>query len=1024
MGLSLRRLLTTLAALAIAPALASAQQDATITGRVVDRATQQPLPDVQILVVGTTLGTRSGDGGRYRIGGVPAGQVQLRVIRIGYESATRTLAVGPGETVTADFALAAAAITLDRVVVTATGEQQRTRESGNSVAVIDVEQVNLAPVQSFSDLLSSRAAGVVVQTSGGTTGGSSRIRIRGSNSVSLTNDPLLIIDGVRVNNSAVSNSIGVGGQSPSRFDDINPEDIENIEVLKGPAASALYGTAAANGVIQITTKKGRQGAPRWNLYTEAGDIREIIDYPANYVRRGTTINRATAAQNGLATVCTLEAEARQLCVPNADGLASWNPLEDPTATPFRDGWRTGLGLSVSGGGEQTTYYVAGDLEREQGVYDVNKLRRVNLRSNLRTQVRDNINLTISGGYLDSDLELPQNDNNLFGFISGGLLGRATDDEAGRGYAAGFPPSLFMEAVSVQQDVNRFTGGANLNWQITPWLNAVGVAGIDLVSRNDHSTTFPNIIFSFGLNEGSRTNNRFAIATYTANGGLTATYGLTPDIQSTSSVGMQYTEEETRSTRAFGAVLLPGTGSLEGTSSRFAVGENNVENVTVGIYGQQQFAWKDRLFVTGALRADDNSAFGQDFGLVYYPSASLSYVISEEPFFFPDTRWLSLVRLRLAYGESGQRPSFRDAVTFFNPVAVTVRNVSVAAIAVGGTGNPTLEPERSREFEAGFEAGLLEGRLGLDFTWFTRQTRNALVARRLAPSLGASTTRFENLGRVDNRGWELQLTSNIVQQENFGWELGIAASGVKNKLVELGEGITPIIFGLGGASQRHQEGFPLGAYFMRPIISWADLNGDGVITRAGCPGAPVIGPGGVPVAQQPPCEITIGDTAVFLGSPFPEREISINSSLTLFRWARLHALLDYRGGYELYNSTTSFRCASVFQNCQAAFDPTAPLEEQARAQAVLLGTEAGYIEDADFWKLREVSLTLTAPTEWARRLRTEGMRLTIAGRNLGTWTDYTGFDPEVNSTGSLNFNAADFLTQPNVRTFTARLDFTF
>jgi TonB-linked SusC/RagA family outer membrane protein len=1019
MRTSLCRLLKAASFAAIVSSGAAAQTMGTIAGTVTDRATNQPVGSAQVVIVGTTLGTITDAQGEYQIASVPSGTRQVRVLRLGYQSVTQTVTVSAGATTTVNVALQASAVALDAVVVTATGTEQRARERGNSVSIITVDSINLAPIQNLSDLLSSRSPGIVVQSAGGTTGTTSRIRIRGSNSVSLSNSPLLIIDGVRVENNPASTSIGVGGQEPSRFNDINPEDIEKIETLKGPAASALYGTAAANGVIQITTKKGVPGRARWNAFAEGGEIREITAFPANFVRFGVTTNRATAAQNGLATVCTVENEERGLCAPNADGLRSFNPLEDATATPFRDGWRTTYGVNVAGGTGQTTYYLATDFEREQGVYDANALRRVNLRSNVRSQVRDNIDVTASIGYLDSELTLPQNDNNLFGFISGGLLGEAEDDPDTRGFAAGFPPSLFTQAVNTQQDVNRFTGSLNLTWKIMPWLTGVGVAGLDLTNRNDHEIVNPNIIFSFGLEEGERTNNRHVFASYTGNGGLTAVFALTPDIQSTSSLGVQYTEETTRSTEAFGAILLPGTGSLEGASARFAVDEDNIENITVGLYGQQQFAWKDRLFVTGAVRADDNSAFGQDFGLVYYPSASLSYVISDEEF-FPTTRWVSSLRLRAAYGESGQRPSFRDAVTFFNPVAVTVGDESIAAIAVGGTGNPLLEPERSREFEAGLEMGLVDDRVGVDFTWYTRQTRNTLIARRLAPSLGASTTRFENLGEVKNDGWELQLNSRVVQRPNVTWDLSVSASANDNELVELGEGIQPIIFGLGGDSQRHQEGYPLGAYFQQPILSAEDKNGDGVISRAGCPGTPVIGAGGVPISPQPECEVVLGDTAVFLGRPFPKREFTFNSTLNVFRLVQINALLDHRGGYQQINFTESFRCSSTFQNCGAAFDPTAPLDQQARAAAAARGTDAGYIEDASFWRLREVSVTISAPPEWTRRIGTEQLKLTLAGRNLKTWTDYSGFDPEVNQFGFDNFSTADFLTQPNVRTFTARL----
>ena len=250
-----------------------------IAGRVLDRQSQQPLENAQIRIVGTQRGTQTDQTGAYRLSGVPVGATSIVAQRIGYGQQPRSVVVTAGATATVDFSLSVSATQLDQVVVTATGETQRKRESGNATATIDPTALPLGATTNFSDVLAARAPGVSVTTSGGTVGGGSRIRIRGSNSVSLSNDPLLIIDGIRIDNTANSTSIGVGGQQPSRFNDINPDEIENIEIIKGPAAAALYGTAAANGVIQITTKKGRAGKTRWDLTGEGGGRRTSMPIP-------------------------------------------------------------------------------------------------------------------------------------------------------------------------------------------------------------------------------------------------------------------------------------------------------------------------------------------------------------------------------------------------------------------------------------------------------------------------------------------------------------------------------------------------------------------------------------------------------------------------------------------------------------------------------------------------------------------------------------------------------------------------
>lgn len=985
--------------LVLLPGWAIAQQDGTITGRVVDSVSQQPIASAQVRVVGTTLGALTSDRGEYRITGVRPGTVTLRAQRIGYAAKTMTVQVPAGGSVTADFALEATAAQIDEVVITASGEEQRRRESGVSVGRIDADALPKAAINNFSDVLSARAPGVTVQSAGGTAGTGSRIRIRGSNSVSLANDPIIIIDGVRVNNDANSTSIGVGGQQPSRFDDLNTDDIADIQIIKGPAAAALYGTAASNGVIQITTKRGQAGKTRWEAYASYGPEHQVAHFPDNARMFG----RLTDSTHALTSNCNIIRQASGVCT--ADSLVAFNPLE--AHSPFIDGWREGYGLAASGGGRAATYYVAGDYAREQGVYEPNKLRRINLRANLHGQLRDNLDVTVTTNYLQSRLGLPQNDNNSEGVISGGLLGGIRDDSVSFGYLLTRPEKLFK--LQTQQDLERFTGGVAANYQPLSWLKGVFQAGIDYTTRYDHFLVEPGI---FTPDEdpdaavGERASNPYQIWDYTANGGVTGTFQLTPSLLSTTRLGVQYHREFLHGTEAFGERLTPGTSSLNGANALFTVDETSADIITIGGYLQQEFGWHDRVFLSAGLRTDRNSAFGIDFKNVFYPSVNLSWVIGEEPF-FPDTRGIvSSLQLRAAYGESGQNPQFRSAITFFNPTSVAFEQSDLAGITIGGAGNEDLRPEVSREYELGFEAGLFDDRLNADFTYYHKTTHDALVAQRLAPSLGVADTRFINIGKVLNRGFELLLNGTVVKTDPARLDLTVSGSLLKNELLDLGTDATgkpipPIIFGLGGDTQRHQNGFPLGGYWQRPILGFNDDNGDGIIA---------------------PDELQIGDSAVFLGQPYPKRELSISPRLTLFKYVELSGLLDYQGGQKLYNSTEDFRCGSNFLTCRAVQDKTSPLSEQARAVAnVAFSTVAGYIEDASFWKLRELAVTLHAPTSWATRAGVSGLSLTLAGRNLHTWTKYTGLDPELNEAGQSNFTTAEFLTQPPIRYYTVRLN---
>lgn len=1028
MSRTLSRLAMLIAILtAVRPVAAQQPATGTVAGKVTDAATGRPLQDVQVSIVGTTRGVATGADGTYRITGVAAGAVAVRTQRLGYLAITKPGTVAAGAPLTLDFALTASVTQIDQVVITGTGETQRKRERGTATSTIDSTSFNPATVRTLSNVLQARAPGVTVTSSGGTQGTGSRIRIRGSNSLSLGNDPLIILDGILLDNATGSFSIGLGGQTISRFDDINPDDIENIELIKGPAATALYGTAAANGVIQVTTKRGRAGKSRWNSWVEQGNEAQIADFPANYATIGTLVVGGARTAG-----CTIDQQSRGVCVPNPDSTVSWNPLVE--VNPFRTGRRNTTGLSVAGGNEYANYYLSGEHELTRGIIDQNNQQRVNLRSNVTARPTQNLNLAATVGYTRGYLQLPYNDNSAFGIVSQGLLGKAFDcspttrattpscgaDSLSRGYFnANVRPTDFF-VVRNQQDISRFVTGLTADWQAKPWLKAVGRAGMDLNARYDQQLFPPNQLFySQATVEGSRFQNRSEIINYSVSGTVTASFNLRPDLTSATSVGMQYLDNKFFATSASGAILLPGTSSLNGASARFAVGETNQRVRTIGGYVEQRFGWRDRLFATVGLRADDNSAFGTQAPVVNYPSASLSYVITEEDW-FPQLAFLDQLRVRTAYGRSGQRPGFRQAFTTLSPVSVRAENVERAAVTLNTTGNAELRPEITAETEGGFEATMFRGRLGVDFTVFSKKTTDLLVARTLAPSLGATNTTFANLSEMTNRGIELLVTGTVLSRPGFQWQASLAATGLSNKLVALGNGIQPILFGF-NSSQKHIGGYPAGSYFQRSY-TYDDVNGDGIISRVNCP--TIGGTANPQVVGGPACEVFLSDSVEYRGQPLPTREFNLQQTFTIQKYIALNVLLQHRGGNKLFNSTREFRCS--FATCQELNDRSVPLAEQARGISRFMGTVDGYIEDASFTRLSELSLTLTAPQAWVRKIgtRAETVSLTIGGRNLALWTNYTGFDPEVNSNNGTNFTTADFLAQPPTRQWTTRLNITF
>jgi TonB-linked SusC/RagA family outer membrane protein len=994
----INRLCRLVAALAFtgAPAVVGAQQTtAIIEGRVTDRDSHQPVPAAQVTIVGTGLGAVTNEAGQYTIRGVPAGTVNVRARRLGYAVVTQPVTVSAGDRATLDFALTAAESRLEEVVITATGETQRKRENGASIGVLSVDSVPLAANNSAADVLSSRVPGVTVDQPNGTAGGANRIRIRGSNSISLSNDPLVIIDGIRVAGNASasggSDSPGIytGTDGPSRLNDIDPNDIADIQVIKGPAAAALYGTAAANGVIQITTKRGQQGKARFDAFVEEGSVHMATDFPANYAQIGTTAGGIRI------TNCDIVLQGAGACTPIADSLVSWNPLEQ--ASPFIVGNRRSYGLNVSGGTTAMTYALGGSYQREQGIYESNRLRNVQAHTNLHSQLRDNLDVTLSGTYVDGHVTRPQDGDNLGSIVSDGLFGTAFDD-AKRGYLFVTPEK--SQQIQTSQDINRFMGSVSGNYLPVHWLTLTGVGGVDYVNQLDAQFVPPGVFDPLtedpNLAQGQRTLSPNQIFNYTVNASATARYPLRwiGGALATSTVGVQYNRSRTMGSRAFGQSLAPGTRSLNGANAQFAVDELNVGLATLGYLVQQQLTWNDRVYLTGAVRTDRTSAFGTNFKHVYYPAASLSWVIGDEPF-FPKTDVISSLRVRAAYGTSGQNPQFRQAITYYVPRSVAFRGTDVPGVTVGGTGNANLKPETSKEFEVGLDAGLFHERLNAEFTFYNKVTDDAIVAQNLPPSLGAAPNRYVNVGKVRNSGIELLVNARLLDTRPVRIDLTLNGTTVHNKVVTLGEGIAPII----GAFQRVQAGYALGAFFDQPITSFSDANGNGVID---------------------PDEITLADSAVFIGNPFATRTLSIMPTITLFKNVRVSALVDYRGGQTVLDYNNGARCA-FFDNCQAIQDRSAPLADQANAVAAsTFGVFGGYMEDASFTKLREVAVTWSIPATVSRRVGVSGLSLTLAGRNLYTWTKYKGLDPETNiqTTG---YTVLDLESTPPARYYTARLN---
>src|SRR2546426_1115677 len=926
-----------------AAGVVAAQQGA-VVGRVTDQTTGQPLVNARITVPGTSLLAATNADGRYRLGNVPPGQVTVRATLLGYAAGHRTVTLGAGETAEADFPLQLAAFSLDEVVVTATGDQTK-KEVGNSVARIDAaKQVEQGATSTFTDLLNAHAAGVQVLP-GNQTGNPSRVRIRGTNSLSLSNEPVYVVDGVRINSANRSSSVcNVGCAPPSRVNDLNPDEIESLDVIKGPSATALYGTDAANGT---------------------GD-------------------------------------------------------------------RQQSGLQVSGGSDAVRYYVSGDWENETGILQMppfavqrmvavrplpdagaipddqlrpNGLRKTSVRANLQANLNPRVDVLLSSGFISSRLRVPPTDNNTTGLLSNAFGGLGVKNNGRWGYRAFTPDQMFSELIG--QDINRFIGSATANWRPTSWLAARGTAGIDFVDRLDTDLCIRDqcTTFSTTTKTGFKQDNRTNFFQYTAEGNVSANLRLTSSLASRTTAGVQYFKNVFDRNGAYGENLSGGATTVTAGTIPLADEVTDISK-TLGLYVEQYFAFKDRLFVTGALRADDNSAFGANFKAVYYPKLSVSYVISEEPG-FPKWKWLNSLRLRGAIGASGVQPGTTDALRFFQPTKASVDATDNPALVFQAMGNPNLRPERAREYEFGGDATLFDNRFNIELTYYNKRTKDALIARIVAPSVGASATQFQNLGAVVNRGIEGLVDVRVLDGRMLGWDVSVNAAYNTNFIADMGidpatgKPIPPIV----GTTTRQTAGYPINGWWQQPY-TFADKDGNGIITAN---------------------EITVADSAQFIGYPNPRWEVTYTSGIDLFnKRVRINALFDHKSGFYQLNGTERIRCENR-NNCRGLIDRTAPLWEQARVVALRetpSRTQYGFIEKPSFVRLRDASITYELPEAWARSFRASRMSLTLAGRNLWKTTSWSGMDPEANYFEGATGIVSNFQTTPPPTYWTARLNVNF
>jgi TonB-dependent SusC/RagA subfamily outer membrane receptor len=705
----------------------------TIRGKVTNAA-GQPLPNAQVFVVGTPTGAQTGADGGYTIGRVAAGTVTVRARLIGYEASERSVVVADGAVAAADFRLTPSAVSLDQVVVTGTAGSARKREVGNSIGQVSVASLPEVPTN-VSNLLAGRVAGVNISGGLGNAGSGSAIRLRGATSMALSNQPLIYVDGVRTRSDEYPrNGIFQGATQRganaygSPLNDINPDDIERIEVVKGAAATTLFGTDAAAGVIQIFTKRGSQGAPKWTTQLNSGFSR--------LQKFGT----------------------------DAVPLIYMDPF-------IRDAGRLGLQAQVAGGTQAGVRYLFSfGADNTDGVLELDNERKYQLRTNVDFSPMKNVQMSWNSSFSTNLITQTPAGNNAQGVTLNAF-------RRDRNYFGKADPDTIklVYGQRLNSNVDRLLLGSTITW--TPVANyssrlIVGFDRSSLENRNVRPYGFPGAVT--GIIQNQVWQNKILSLDWANN----YDWQVSDGFKATLSAGTQYVNSLVGDVVAYSENYPAPTEPTVASGSLRNADENRLKNITGGAFAQALLGFKDRYFVTVGARVDGNSAFGESFGFQTYPKASASWVVSDEGFW---RERLGTLKVRAAYGAAGRAPTAFAAVQTWNPVGWG----TAPAVRPLNLGDPNLGPERTTETELGFDHTAFDGRLSVDFTWFRAVTDDALFFVRNVPSQGFLASSLGNAGKIMKRGIEAAINATLLERDNLAIRAGLNASTNVSKVLSLG-----------------------------------------------------------------------------------------------------------------------------------------------------------------------------------------------------------------------------------------------
>ncbi|KLT67565.1 SusC/RagA family TonB-linked outer membrane protein [Pedobacter sp. BMA] len=957
-----------------------------IKGFVKDARTGQPLPGVSVKVGNTTIGGSTNGNGAYEFtAGLSGGKYQITFSFLGYSPKTQSIELGSEKTITLNANIDEDLVRLNEVVVTGTSVATSRKTLGNAISTVSSKDLENSNATSIDQALSGKVAGAQISQNSGNPAGGISVRLRGSSTIVGTGDPLYIIDGVIVNNNSTE-LLDLGGYAQNRLVDINPNDIDRIEIIKGAAAAAIYGSRASNGVVQIFTKKGKEGKPVVNVSSnfKVSEVRKTLDintYPFRYNTTTLTDLSQTAVQR-----------------------------YDYQDDIFRRAYGNENNVSVSGGSNGTQYYLSGNYLYNQGIIDNSDFSRGGAKVRLDQTITNWLKISAGANYsISSSHEIPNGGlNEAYGALTGFIFANNyINPEPVNGVYPSTSPSVAprtnpLEAINrfdFQQRTSRFIG----NFQAT----ATPVKGLTLnyVLGYDNATQIGTGYIPVG-NTTPTYNTGFSkradLTTFMVNNDFTASYQtkITDWLESTSGIGAT-AQNEKRYQTGLSATQLGLVGQT--VNNGVVVGTELRSTINVmGAYVQQTFGLWDKVYLTAALRNDVSSVFGRDDRSQFYKKFSGSYVLSNEKF-WQDSKIrniISSLKLRASYGESGNLTALGAFDQYTNYVPVNSGGLpSVYSSTL--LGNSSIKPERQEEFEIGTDISFFKERIGFEFSYYRKNVTDLLNLINLTPSTGF-TTEFVNIGTMTNRGLEIMLRGVPILNEKVKWNVVAIYSRNKNVVDNIPGGL--LTFPGGFSQVAAVNGYPIGAFYS----TYFARNADGSLALLN----------GLPQTAKAANGSTLRKV---IGDPNPDWTGSLINEVNVGKHFSFRAQVDASIGADVFNFTKRVGDRDLYGGLKG-YEAELRGEVPKGTSAALFSIFENWIEDGSYVKLREVSASYDFKPKF---LKNGSMRFSVAGRNLFSIDNYSGYDPEINSAGqSTAVRGFDFVEVPIPRQIIVGLNMTF